>query len=886
MLALPTTTLIDSLNDFAVASRIPKPIPVELGPSRALRLQQEDRLFYFGSLPAGMDYSNLVREFQIQLPDAFNESGIHEVIVGVGGALTSSVLPATVARGVRVLPMQDALAALVGLPKSWREQQMDVLHTVLRSVTSGPNIHVVSLRSDDGRAIEEALDGAPMGKLIYLRADAGKGKSTVLAWRTMQRLKDHRDELPGLFVPLRELKRSEGVSWGAIAGRLGVLGGDVSVFAEAVRAGLVHVALDGLDEVSGRYDPAVVKDVLDVLDDHIGLRSRVFLSGRTTESALLNPDRSILVGLRLPESTERDFASFVEVVIDRVANDWMTLFRQVPEPMLNVDDASELTERPLSISDKEKILEWVKVVFEDLGKDQSLFFVQSLVGAARTYQLAGNRALLIRAPKQAPKLLRPPVYDVARLAASLACVREVEKIENIAQQHFSVENQIVLLTWFAVVASTSDAVRNQLPFPNELIREVFDVDPTLENEVFTALIRQMQKHALLYANGVSRKAAEWRPQFLTDWTRNALLVRAWQHRDSFPGVPAELVGRAVACAEQAQDAFGLLFSEVLENAELEALGTILRVAAKDGSAEASANYWRLYAGLEIERRQILGGLAPLVEVSDLSGLEIRRINDANLYIKDVILYEAQIVDSFFQGLELTGSDLAEVVFTACTFIGGRISNNTGPCVFEDCTFEGTVISNFSGRGADLVRFVGCVFKGQSKIQQNEAASENSCERIVSFEDCLLEGAPADFLSGEWLGVNVRQISGLGSRRDNILLPKDQLVLRATLKTFFPRRAGDDKQLQVRQYIRSSALGRGALPEGSPTGETLFDILCTVGFTDGGRDRHLYAPWSELVGGGDLAIRLRNEFGDFMSRGITTGETVTALLGKIRKAANW
>jgi hypothetical protein len=106
-----------------------------------------------------------------------------------------------------------------------------------------------------------------------------------------------------------------------------------------------------------------------------------------------------------------------------------------------------------------------------------------------------------------------------------------------------------------------------------------------------------------------------------------------------------------------------------------------------------------------------------------------------------------------------------------------------------------------------------------------------------------------------------------------------------LKTFFPFRVGEGEQRQARRYIRSSALGRGVLPAGSPSQAELFQILEAEGFTTGGRAGHIYAPWSSVVGGGDDAIVFRTELMEYM-QSKKEGTTVKRMLERIRRAAKW
>jgi hypothetical protein len=104
-----------------------------------------------------------------------------------------------------------------------------------------------------------------------------------------------------------------------------------------------------------------------------------------------------------------------------------------------------------------------------------------------------------------------------------------------------------------------------------------------------------------------------------------------------------------------------------------------------------------------------------------------------------------------------------------------------------------------------------------------------------------------------------------------------------LRSFFPTHVGEGNRRQARPYIRSSAVGRGSLPAGSPRAKDLIAALEALGFVDGGRRGHLYAPWSPAVG--RKAPGLRSEISSYLRDG-SRGPSVEALLDRIRRAGHW
>src|SRR5207245_6346588 len=115
-----------------------------------------------------------------------------------------------------------------------------------------------------------------------------------------------------------------------------------------------------------------------------------------------------------------------------------------------------------------------------------------------------------------------------------------------------------------------------------------------QNEELTAIIRQMQKHALLYSTGTGAVGGEWRPAFLSEWVLQALLVRAWSRRDQFPSVDAGDVARKIARAQRSRIAFESIFPDWLADqgdSAPEDLVAVLVAEANGGSPEACGNFW-------------------------------------------------------------------------------------------------------------------------------------------------------------------------------------------------------------------------------------------------------------------------------------------------------
>lgn len=543
MLSRPSNEILQRFASFAEALNAPAsstpPLKAGQKPSKELpTFRFGQRLIILASAPSASKSQELAQWLKANRPEAFADGSAYEIIVAIAGA--AWVTDFVIDRGIKLMSVHSALAEVIGLPSGWRDGQMEWLRKTLEPLRMDGAERVAGLRATDGPEQREATPfvsewlsswNAKRSEILYLRAEAGKGKSTLLAYGVRQGLDAGIGPLP-LYVPLRTLQRGMGISWGEITSRLGVLGSGADPLKEAVRSGVVALALDGLDEVAGRYDPTTVQAVIAiVLSDLQTDSSNIVLSGRTTEAALFAPGRARLVGIDLPEPDDPAFRDYASIVVRHTVPQWPGLAPRIPEPPVAPRD---LRADPPDEGELARISHWIERVFVDLGKERSLFFVQSLACIARSYQLSGNQALVIETAG-AIRIKNAPLYDVCLLAAALACVREQDKVESLAKDLFTPERQLELLTCLALRASAGEDVRRQLRTPQELATRIFDVDPTHQNEEFTAILRQMQKHALLFAGSDDgARAGDWRPQFLSEWVRAALLCRAWQRAERMP----------------------------------------------------------------------------------------------------------------------------------------------------------------------------------------------------------------------------------------------------------------------------------------------------------------------------------------------------------------
>ena len=723
------------------------------------------------------------------------------------------------------------------------------------------------------------------GWLLYFQAEAGKGKSTMLADLARRRLDSGNGPLP-LLVPLRDLRRGGRISWEAMVTPLGAVGSAATNLAHAARVGLVVLMLDGLDEVAGRYDPNVVKEVLDIVFDRLqGDRSLMAISGRTTEGTLLNSKNAVVqVGLELPDAGESTFSDYAEIVIKATVPDWPRIARQLPEPP---DIGAQLTDRPATEQEMVQLLKWVQSSFDKFGKDRSLFFVQSLACLGRTRQLQGKYLLN---PEQSEPVAPCSLYDACILAASYACVRECDKVDEIARQFFTPAAQLDLLTWFALHASAEDSLRTGLRRPNALVKDICNIDSTFQHEQFTTVIRQMQKHALLFGRGEDLAAGDWRPAFLSDWLRCTFLVRSWLNRDSLAqGEEREVLRKIVARAERSRIAFQMIFPYVTNRDlafALDELALQLVLHANKSSPEACANFWALYVGLGDLAENLEVHPTRITELTDLSEIPFEGAVLGPGFSGNLAMFVAtEFANSQFEGCEFTQCDFNDARFRNCRLQNVTFKSScSGPIYFEDCEFNDCTFADGIADQAPVWSFVGCRFNAKCQISQTRLAIRGGGNpNAASFEGCTTEGPIASLLSGAWIGIDPAHVEGIERvRSDSLGDPVEDCLVR-TLKPFFPSRVGPSGQHQARSYIRSSAIGRGAFPPGSPGAPALISALKAEGFTSGGRQGHLYAPWSSVVGAFD--VELRNEISIFL-RNREQGPTIERLLDRIRQDGTW
>jgi hypothetical protein len=799
--------------------------------------------------------------------------------------------------GVRLVPMHIAIAAAAGLPEGWRQAQTRTVAQVLEPLRVGGERKIAKLylahasgknKTEASRYIEErGLSwNRPDGSLRYLVAEAGKGKSTLLAQAAETGHNLGKGPLPA-FIPLRLLSRGGGAGWPRIARDAGA--SNPERLARAIRAGLVTPFLDGLDEVSGKYDPALVRDVVQAVQEALLTpHARVFLSGRTTEASHFDTPSSVRLRVELPNTNESAFRDYADAVSNVVLADWQSLAERVPTSSeLGLDDALEQYDgSPASETQRSQVLQWVEHTFDDLGKERSLFFVQSLTFLARSYQINGNRALVINQPGESthsPKLAEARVYDACALAVALACVREQGKVDDESRSFFTPEAQIDVLTAFAILASAPVHLQSDLPRPNEAVVNCTKVDPILQAEPFLAMLRQMQKHALLIA--IDGAAGEWSPNFLSEWARAFLLVRAWQlaaRNEAVAGIPANVVREAIANASDGRLAFGVMFPEILESKkEVETIASVMRKAIE--SADAAANLVYLAASTDLH----LKGPLTLPTFTDITSLRAE-----GLVMDDVTAYVAFAGDSIFDGCEISlcgfdACDFPGAVFTNCTFESVDFRECSGPMIFDGCTFSQCQWIDTTAPTRPPLHFSDCTFDEQCLISQDKPVSPEDSFQVAAaiFVNCQTKGDPDSLLTGMMAKPDSRLPEGIVVLTDTSEAPPSVQAVRSVLRTFFPDWRGDGQPPQARPYIRSSALGRGAVPDGMPSNAALVTILHQEGFSDGGRDNHVYAPWSQVGGKTKEGLDMRNAYVDYLMNG-RSNAFIDSLRDRLMKAAGW
>lgn len=793
--------------------------------------------------------------------------------------------------GYEAVTARVAVHQVLDIPNSFDDSQRDLLKEALSSVTSIPGGKIKMrgslVPSSGGPEVREiddisiAISGwiesrnenaTEKSELLFVEAEAGKGKTVLLASSALSMADESTKQL-SMYIPLRRLPLESGIGWESIAQLIGVVGAGASLLAKAVRHGLVALFLDGIDEVSGRYDRLVIKDLIRLLANTLlGPNSVVILSGRKTEAHDLDSSKWSRLSVELPLTESEEFRRYVNYVIDRLINEWDTAVQHLPEEFHELLGFATIDEQVNR--EREDIGDWIVDVFPDVGRDSSLFFVQGLaaIGIGRR---AGNRAPL----KNGNAKYVPSVSEVCNAAAVFACLRETQKIDGIAQSEYTVERQMQVLAGFALIASAT--TRNGLSTPNELAAKIFKVDPINQSEVYVAITRQNAKHALLYASEV---AGNYRPHFLNEWMRCAFLMQLLRNREVMHEADARAFLSIIATADRARYVFALMLPELLleQPGDPDLLDALI-TCAEAGSETASANLWHLRAAMGDE--YIVGPIPNPVALSQIDQAEfIGGKIGPELSGSDFFLDGAVFDTSNIEDVRLSGVSMVDVVFRDCTISNLQLTGKcVGPIVFERCTLSECMFESMTSQNAPALKFIDCIFVGDKNtiVQEMPPYGERSAEQLVLFDACVSDTAPEDLLKGDWLQINFPP-DGLSQRTIEDVDPIVE-CLKQTLRTFFPSRVGPDGDIQARRYIRLSALGRGTMPPGSPGKEALQSMLESVGFKTGGRSDHLYAPWSSVLGGGEEERRIREELVEFMKSSNSHGPTVTELLRKIRRA---
>jgi len=705
--------------------------------------------------------------------------------------------------------------------------------------------------------------------LTFIEAEAGKGKSVLLASVTEKLRSDKRGKLP-VFIPLRKLPLAAGVSWDSITQLIGIVGRGADLLVLAVKSGLVTIFLDGVDEVAGRYDKNLVRDMLDLITRRLGSQgSTVVLSGRRTEARHLDNSDWTLLSVDLPDPKSEDFSAYVAAVFDGVVEHSKNAGEiELPpeyEELIGSSPADELVVR-----EKKIIVTWILEIFPEVAKEPSLFFIQGLVAIA-IGRRSGNRAPL----RQEDRAIIPRVRDVCLSAAVFACIREASKIDSIAAEEYSVKNQMRALQGLAALASAPPGTH--APTPNELVPGAFGVDPVNAPEVHVAITRQNAKHALLYA---TEAAGAYRPQFLSDWIRCSLLANIFTTSAAMAHLSCDQTLQLAASAERAKFTFETLLPSVLNGEAVdERWREALDAAVRAGYESASANLWYLRAavGDDALEKPVHAPL-PLAEVTDieLSGFDIGR----ELSGKDFVLDGNRVVNSSVSGVRLHGVSLSDVSFENCTLRDIELIDCDGPITFEGCELSNFLVKNIRSNRKPALKFIDCTFSGDRNLLVQEVAAygDTTYGSPVIFEDCDCDCAIEKLMQGEWAATE-EALTGIG-RKSVSNMSNAEACLRRALRAFFPSHIGDGSALQARRYIRLSALGRGSMPAGSPNQEELKYIFESVGFTDGGRSDHMYAPWSGVAGASQSGMELRSELLEFLRNGSNRSIRVQRMLTKI------
>ena len=690
--------------------------------------------------------------------------------------------------GMEGISARGALISLLDLPSTFIESQHCLLHEALAPLRDfkldpvpmsivqerrRPGEEQVSKTASAAQTIADwaRSDGADM---IFVEAEAGKGKTVLLATVANALGGDPFDRLP-LYVPLRRLPLEMGVGWSNIAQLVGAVDVGAERLRRAVQEGLVVPLLDGIDEVAGRYDRKLIRDLLDLLSDQLaGDKSVVVLAGRRTEARQLSFPQWRIVGLELPEVTTPEFERYVRGVLDLLIREWNEHTSDLPEAFRVLFGTAEVDDQVRREVDE--IRDWIIGVFPVVGMDRSLFFIQGLaaIGVGRR---AGNRLPL----KPNGKSLHIPIInDVCLAAAIFSCLRERKKIDALAADRYSVERQLGLLRSFALLSSATD--RTALPTPNQAAAAAFAVDPVNENEAYVAITRQNAKHALLYA---TEAAGSYRPNFLSDWVRCALLSDALLNATQIPAFTATDIPRLVAGAERARLTFTALLPAMLGTDKVPSnwLDALNQGVAK-ALVAASGNAWQLRAAVGDERMDAkIAAPIPLAEIDGASF--VGACMDGDLSGSDYLLDDSEFQGCFIQNVKLNEVSLSSVAFRGCTLREISFIKCDGPIQFENCIIEDCRFENMRSAGVPALLFLNCQFRGEKVrfIQHNPAFAANIAAPVANFSNCVSQKPIDAFFEGDWVIATPKT----ADIRVEATTPIDEAVecLRQVLSTFSP-----------------------------------------------------------------------------------------------------
>jgi hypothetical protein len=784
----------------------------------------------------------------------------------------------TMGLGRSAVTVRLALRKLLDLPSTFDASQKASIDEALSTIHQ-MNVNPIRMalvdRSgerhfDAARKLSEMLQTPRTtgGGLLFIEAEAGKGKTILLASAAQSMSTDKRGKLP-IFIPLRKLPLESGVAWESITQLIGIVGEGAERLVRAIKAGLITIFLDGIDEVAGRYDKNLIRDLLQLMTDRLGSQeSVVVLSGRRTQARHLNTNDWQIFSVELPELDSTDFKGYVGSVLDA-----LILQSKVPVkvPQEYVDLMGDRPADDQVIRERDNIVEWILDIFPEVAKEPTLFFVQGLAAIA-IGRRAGNRATL-RSHDGKPYV--PPIWDVCLSAAVFACIRERSKIDSIAELEYSVENQMCALQGFAALSSAPSFANK--PTPNELVPGAFHVDPINSPEVYVAITRQNAKHALLYA---SEAAGAYRPQFLSDWIRCFLIAQVFDSNPPLGQFNRDEVLKLVASAERARYTFDLLLPSALKNSTVRAEWLhAFDAAVAAGFEAASANQWALRAAVGDARlNAIVCNPLPLAEITDAEFFDFainKELSGDNFFLDGT-----QFADSSLTDVRLEAVSMRAVIFANCDISNLELVGCDGPISFEDCTLKSLKISNIRSNGKPALTFDNCSFLGGGNLitQEKPAYGEDDYATLVVFKGCFTDSDINTLLVGDWAAKD-SPIAGI-CKEVARTVSKPEACLRRSLRAFFPSHIGSGSALQARPYIRLSAFGRGRMPAGSPGQEELQRIFEAQGFTTGGRPDHLYGPWSSVAGASASGVALRNELLDFLLDSTKRGPSVQRMLGKI------